>query len=228
MKVCLYNNKGGCGKTTLACAIAFRAMEQNMPMVLIDADKQMNSMKWISNDNYMGEESYEKGSIRMTTNLDELNRYTGLTVVDAPPDYNFIENIDSVDVWIIPVKGRFSLDGAVNVITQLKQAGRGNERVVFVSNMADPQTVIGQKQINEAKTIGVELFKFVISKHLSFDKAEDMCCSVWSVPYSMRASAVQAIQLFADWALRGCPDRATYGETDIDVKLLKRLSKYEV
>ena len=189
MKVCIYNNKGGVGKTTL----------------------------WFSADSWTGEESYTKGSVLVTSNPNGIKPGC-LLVVDAPPDFDYIPKISDVDIWIIPVKGRFSLDGAMNVIQTLKTESRGHERIVFVSNMTDANDEIGRKQIDEAKNTGVELYKYTIARHLSFDKAEDMCCSVWSVPYSQRSYSVQALVLFSDWVLNGCPERSTYGQTETKVR----------
>jgi cellulose biosynthesis protein BcsQ len=234
MLVCCYNNKGGVGKTTLASAIGFRAFELNISLTLIDLDKQDCTMKWISGDNWDGSESYQKGSVYVTKNIEDVYENSNLTVVDAPPEFDFVEKIDKVDVWVVPVKGRFSLDGASNVLSNLRALKRGNERVVFVSNMTEVNTEIGAKQIKEAQSLGVELFKYPIHRHLSFDKAEDLCCPVWRVPYSLRSASVQALNMFSNWVIKGCPERSTWGETinpdehDTKFKTNKRLSHYEV
>jgi len=219
MKICIYNNRGGVGKSTLASSIAFRAIEKNISLTLVDLDEQSNSMKWISNDDYVGEESIIRGSVCATRNVSEVVR-DGIVVIDAPPSFDFIEKVNDkiglIDIWIVPVKGRFSLDGAMNLITQLRDYGRGHERIVFVSNNTDITSEFGRRQLEEAKSLGVEVFKYPIGRNMAFEKSEEMLCSVWSVPYSSRSTAVQNLLLFADWALKGCNLRSTHGDSELN------------
>lgn len=224
MKICIYNNKGGVGKTTLASSIGFRAIEKQQNIVVVDADPQYNTMKLLTRDNFNGEDYVELGSIQLLCGLKDAERYenSDFLVIDAPPEYDFCHKVKDVDVWIVPIRGRFSLDGATNVLSTLKSLGRNNERLVFVVMQSDGNTDIGKMQIEEAKKLGIELFKYAIGKHISFEKAEMMCCPVWDVPYSVRSGSVQALQLFTDWVLQGCSTARTYGETN------KRLLKYEV
>ena len=224
MIICVYNNKGGVGKTTLSTAVAFRAIEKDFPLVFIDKDKQCNSMKWLSNDTWNGEEYYKKGSVEVTTDFNYLDN-SKINIIDAPPEFSFARHINKADIWIVPIKGRFSLDGAVALITELKQSGRENERLVFVSNMTDMNSEIGRKQVEEAKSLGIELYKYAIARSLNFDKAEDMCIPVWDVPYAQRSGAVQALMLFSDWVLKGCPEKGTYGES---LKNSSKVGKYVI
>jgi len=233
MKICIYNNKGGVGKSTLSSSIAFRAIERKIPLTLVDNDHQSNSIKWLSRDTWNGEESYmvPDSKVLVTRNADEINNYRGneLLIVDAPPEYDYIQKFVGIDIWIVPIKGRFSLDGAANVVSGLRALGRGNERVVFVSNNTDLTSELGRKQIDEAKKMGTEIYRYVIGRHISFEKAEDMLCSVWEVPYAQRSGAVQALMLFTDWVLKGCPERATYGENikeTVSPQILSRVSRY--
>lgn len=212
MLICVYNNKGGVGKTTLATSIAFRAIEKNIPLVFIDKDPQRNGMKWLSNDEWSGEEHYVKGSIEVSTNFSYIDTEK-INVIDAPPSFDFALQIEKVDMWIVPVQGRFSLDGAMNLITQLKEVGRSDERMAFVSNGTDVDSDIGKIQVNEAQRIGVEVFKYAISRSNNFSKAEFMCIPVWTVPYAQRAGAVQSLMLFTDWVLKRCPEKGTYGDS---------------
>jgi len=224
MKICIYNNKGGVGKTTLASSIGFRAMEKGQNIVVVDADPQLNTMKLLTRDNYNGDESLDLGSVQLVCGLNNLENYekSDFVVIDAPPEYDFCHKVKDVDVWIVPIRGRFSLDGATNVLSTLKNLGRNQERVVFVVMQNDGNTDFAKGQIAEAKKLGVELYKYGIGKHVSFEKAEMICCAVWEVPYSIRSGAVQALQMFANWVLAGCLESKTYGETN------KRLKPYEV
>jgi cellulose biosynthesis protein BcsQ len=161
-------------------------------------------MSWLSNHAWDGDESFEMGSVTVTTNDDE--RFTGITVIDAPPAYEFVKEIAKVDVWVLPVNGRFSVDGAINVIEQIKRDSK-NSRIVLVANMADPNTKFGKREIQEIRKLEVELFDAIIPRHESVRKAEAMGVSAWKVPYGIRSSAAQNLQLFGDWVMRGCSKR---------------------
>lgn len=228
MKICIYNNKGGVGKTTLTTSVGFRAIEKGRKIVVVDADFQRNSMNMLTGGEYNGDVAVDVSSIQIVSGLENYQYFedSDFVVIDAPPEFNFMkaneDMIKDIDVWIVPVRGRFSIDGAENVNFALKEMGIKGARVVYVVMQSDGNTEIGKMQIEEAKRSGVELFKYAIGKHMAFEKSEFMCCPVWTIPYSVRSGSVQALQLFADWVLGGCSNSNTYGNTD------KRLSKYEV
>jgi cellulose biosynthesis protein BcsQ len=201
MRVAIYNNKGGVGKSTLVCHTAFRAAEQKKELLVVDADRQNNTMSWLSGHNWDGDESFEMGSVTVTTHDDE--RFTGITVIDAPPAFEFVKEIGKVDIWIIPVNGRFSVDGAINVISQIKRDSK-NSRIILVANMADPNTKFGKQEIQQIRQLEVELFDMVIPRHDSVRKAESIGSAAWKVPYGIRSMTAQNLQYFSDWVLRGC------------------------
>jgi len=228
MKIAFFNNKGGIGKTTLSVHTAFRAMKKGIPLQFIDADMQCNGIKWITQDNWDGSDYLDFNNIVLTTNVANINSYEGITLVDCPPEYGLIRKLYEqdilFDVLILPVQGRFSLDGAMNVLEEIRTL-EIDTRVVFVINMVDSNNSdISKKQIAEVQKAGVELFKYSIMRNKYVEIAEFDCKSVFDIPYSMRSSAVQIISTLGDWVLAGCPSKFTYGET----KLIRRLEKYEV
>lgn len=222
MKIVFYTHKGGVGKTTLAAHVAFRAMERGVGLTYVDADRQHNSMSWLSKHDWSGED-YNNGGVRVTNDVPSGLSASGLVLVDCPPAWDFATKLGAGDVWILPVSGRFSIDGAVNVIQSVKQLGAG--RIVLIANMVDPTTELGRYEIDQAKALGVEVFKFAIPRHEIFRKAEMMGVPVWKVPYGIRATATQNVQLFADWVLSGCHGLGTYGD---GVQTPRRVSRYEV
>lgn len=208
MKIVVYNNKGGCGKSTLTCHVAFSAIERGYPLTVIDADRQNNAMQWLSAHEWDGDESYDVGSIHVTTDIETDD--SGLVIVDAPPAFDFVQNFKSADVWIIPVSGRFSVSGAMNVIEEVRLVGRG--RIVLVANMCDVNTMIGKTEIEQIRKLNVELFKFPIPRHDTVRKGEMQGVASWQVPYGSRSSAAQNLKLFANWVLGGCNSGGVYGK----------------
>lgn len=208
MKVVFYNNKGGVGKTSLTCHTAFAAIERNYPLTVIDADRQNNAMQWLSAYEWDGDESYDVGSVHITTNPDDYDK--GLVLVDAPPAFDFVQNVDDADIWIIPVNGRFSITGAMNVIDEVKSVNGG--RIVLVASMCDANTALGKVEIEQIRKLNLELFKFPIPRHDTVRKGELQGMAAWQVPYGSRSSAAQNLKLFANWVLSGCGSGGVYGK----------------
>lgn len=208
MKIVVYNNKGGVGKTSLTCHVAFAAMECSYPLTVIDADRQNNTMQWLSGGNWDGDESYDKGSVHVTTNPDDYEK--GLVLIDAPPAFDFVQNVQDVDVWIIPVNGRFSIAGAMNVVEEIKSVNGG--RIVLVASMCEANTALGKVELTEIRKLNLELFKFPIPRHDAVRKGEMQGIAAWQVPYGTRSSAAQHLKLFANWILSGCKVGGVYGK----------------
>jgi cellulose biosynthesis protein BcsQ len=207
MKAVVYNNKGGVGKSTLVSHTAFYAMERKVELTVIDADQQCNSMSWLAGHEWDGSTEYETGTVRMTTDGGAVGG--AMTIVDAPPSFTFVENHPEADIWIIPVGGRFSVTGAMNVIDQVRQVKK-KARVVLVANMCDPNTKFGRLELDEINKLNIELFKIPIPRHDIVRKAEMAGQAAWSLPYGIRANAAQNLRTFADWMVRGCPDKGVY------------------
>lgn len=212
MNIAVYNNRGGVGKTTIATSIAFRAIEKNRELVFIDADKQSNGMKWISNDNWTGDDHFrlnEVDVIRKTDNI-RLDEYENkMVIIDCPPEFGFVEKIiGKLDVILVPLRGRFSLDGGMTTLTIQKSIDE-NTRVIFIPNQLRKHHKVSDRQLQEIHRLGIETFKFPISSHQSFEQAEELCIPVWNVPYSIRSEAVSNIKFLADWVLNGVDEKRT-------------------
>lgn len=208
MKVAIYNNKGGVGKSTLVCHTAFRAAEQKKDLTVIDADGQHNTMSWLSNHTWNNEEAFDMGSVYVTTNVRDNGN--GLTIIDTPPADNVTSDIPNVDVWVVPVNGRFSVDGAINVIESVRKSDK-NARVVLAANMSEPQTKFGKTELEQIRKLDVELFESPIPSHPCVRKAEMLGVPAWKVPYGIRSSTAQNLQYFADWVLHGCKNMKNRG-----------------
>jgi len=202
MRVAIYNNKGGVGKSTLVCHTAFRAQELKKDLTVIDADGQHNTMSWLAGHNWDKEEGYEMGSVYVTTNAND-NSNSEVTIIDTPPADDVVSKVPDVDVWIIPVNGRFSVDGAINAIANIRDLSR-KARIVLVANMSDPNSKFGKIELEQIRKLDVEIFDMVISRHDSVRKAEMLGIAAWKVPYGIRSSTAQNLLYFSDWVLKGC------------------------
>ncbi len=197
--IAVYNNKGGVGKTTIASALVYVAKEYFKTATnVIDADNQRNLMQVVSHGNWDGGEIYEDGLITAYNSLAGIVS-NKLCIIDCPPEYDFISKLDGVpiDKWIIPIKGRFSIDGLASVLGQLKKCGRANEEVIIVSNMNTKESVYGRVQFEEARKLGAELYPKPIHRNIAFEKAEDSYQYVFDMPYISRSLAVETLKKFA-------------------------------
>lgn len=208
MKIAVYNNKGGVGKTSLVAHIGFRAIQLSKHITVLDADRQSNAMDWLSNGQWDGNSLLEVGTIKLTTDIREAEN-SDITVTDCPPAFEVVELYQDVDIWIVPVSGRFSVSGAINVLDSIKKVDK-KPRVVLVANMVDARTEFGRKELEEIRKLNVELFKLPIPRHDVVGKAEMSCVPCWDIPYGIRSLTAVNLRTFADWVLSGCNDRGVY------------------
>jgi chromosome partitioning protein len=204
MIIGIYNNKGGVGKSTLVSHIAFRAMDKNIDCTVIDTDTQSNSLMWLSNHKWEAkDDSFTVGSVTVTPNF-EYN--TDFVLIDCPPAFDVAKNYTMVNIWIIPVNGRFSVTGAMTVIDEIRSTNK-NARIVLVSNQSDLKSKYGKKEREEAEKLGVEIFNLQIPYSDMVRRAEMLGVPVWKVPYSTRSVATTTLEIFCDWVLGGMNNR---------------------
>jgi len=208
MKIAVFNHKGGVGKSTLTSHIAFRAIERNYPLAVMDIDRQRNTMAWLSKhtstNNYT--EPFNIGSVYVTKFIEELETIKTDVIFDCPPSYDVVEQIkDTIDVWIIPVDGRFSVDGAVNVLSELPK----NSRAIVVSNKSY-DSKFGNSEMLQIKKLPCEIYFTPLPTQDVVRKAEMLGVPAWKVPYGLRSMAAQNLVMFADWVIDGIRSNQTY------------------
>lgn len=208
MRVAVYNHKGGVGKSTITTHIGFRAMERNINLVVGDLDRQCNTLKWLSNHQWTGE-PYYRGSVLVTPDLQTVKDNENY-ILDCPPAYNFIEELSGkvdVDVWLVPVTGRFSTDGTIDVMKHVQNNTNG--RIVVVINCA-MDTQMGKEERKQVSGLDVEIFTLAIPQQDIVRKSELLGVPTWDVPYGSRSMTTQNLRLLSDWVLDGCTSRGVY------------------
>lgn len=148
MRIAIVNHKGGVGKSSISVNIAFYYKESKKQLLLVDYDKQHNSIGLFSGYSWQGEEVWRSsdGIISICTKLDAtLMKYCSSDMlVDCPPSYessemfmNFLQKEGiNIDVWLIPVNSRNSMLGA-DTMTRKIRAFFPNARVIWFQYMCE-------------------------------------------------------------------------------------------
>jgi chromosome partitioning protein len=134
MKIAVYNEKGGCGKTTLAVHLAL-----TLPATLVDLDEQRTATLWLGQRN---------PPIRTVDSIDAAP--PGDLVIDFAPgkDLTRANLLARVDLVLIPVRPTFNdLSTVGNAVRIIQAQGKP---AAFVVTMLNPRT-------NEARDVGQAL-----------------------------------------------------------------------
>lgn len=105
IKIAVFNNKGGVGKTTLSIILTELALQNKESVVAIDQDEQNNFNKSIS---YLRSEPNFRKYFTLYTSIKEeyLHTSSDWLIVDCPPAFNDRSRlaIKNADLIVIPVR----------------------------------------------------------------------------------------------------------------------------
>ena len=201
----LYNHKGGVGKTTLSVHCAFLALKEKKRCLLVDFDKQCSSLKWFSGYEWNSqEECWEEGDgiVRAVSGRNgyEVPKDTEFVIMDFPPNSDDEIKKATADVWLVPMDGRLSIEGAVDVAILKKK-----QNLIGVINKApiSDKAMIGQEELASAKLAGLtSLFDIRIPYGESIRRAEMLGKPVWDVSFAMRSKSGQNLAAFSSWVIK--------------------------
>jgi chromosome partitioning protein len=159
LTISVVNQKGGCGKTTLATSLASVAHLAGLRTLLVDMDRQGSALDWSA---ARAEGSRLSGLVVVKADkalplprLREIARGYDVVVLDGPPRLGDVTRSACVacDVAVIPVRpGPFDLWAASETIELLDGAdairfelSRGPVRRLFVVNLAQTGTVLARQ-----------------------------------------------------------------------------------
>jgi cellulose biosynthesis protein BcsQ len=200
MNIGVFNHKGGCGKSTLTSHLGFYASENNIDATIIDADLQQCTISWLSNHAWSGDEIYEKGSVIVT--LNDLKYDNDFIIYDTNPNYDVLENLqNSIDKWIIPIDGRFSMEASMAVVEELKKRKSLSDVYVIINKSLN--NTFGRKERKEIDKLGLKVFALEIPQADVIRKSESWGVACWDVPYGSRSLATQNLKTFCKWVFNG-------------------------
>jgi len=216
MNILPFNLKGGCGKTTLTVNTAVLAEQVSEPCLVLDADPQKNSSRFLSRyakRDFNPGSDFSIGSLTVTGDASRIASTSGLVLVDAPPDYRFIQNFDhsyKIDVLLLPIDGTWAADGSIEVIQQIQQISPGTKIVLWANKAYDSK--FSRAELNQLadELDMVRLFRYPIPASEYFKKSETYSQAVWDVSYATRSIAATNMKILCNWILDGCNDDETY------------------
>lgn len=213
MRIAVINHKGGVGKTTIACSVAFLAKEKRVSYCLLDNDRQRNAMQWLSGHTWTGQQSslFISKEVLITTDVNIAVQSNNL-IIDCSPGYGQLDSISKldIDVYIIPVESRFSIGGAYEMTDKIFSINT-NSRIILVMNKAKNSAVTQIDRIEIAKMEGIELWKYAIPEAGRGDgirKSEQQGIAPWRG--NLVHNSGRRLKDLAGYILVGCPSVGTY------------------
>lgn len=156
MIISVMNQKGGCGKTTIAVNLAAILKKAGFDTIVMDADPQLSASRWAK----QGGEAFHltvhpldmtKGARKVKTEIREHAETSEIVVIDCPPELREPAMLASLlaDVVLVPVTPSPLDIWAAEAATELAQDARelnGNNKpvVILVPSKTNTHTVIAK------------------------------------------------------------------------------------
>lgn len=164
--ICISNQKGGAGKSTIAFNLAY-AFKNGLSVAVIDTDLQgsLTSLLLMMNGIKL---------VGLPEKLEELQSFTeDILIIDTPPylSANLINLFDVSDFILIPTKaGFFDVMAIRATILLLREAqDRGSKaKSGIVLNMINPRTGLTDQIINLLKEHSTPLLASQITQRVSY------------------------------------------------------------
>src|SRR3989304_4173901 len=132
MIICLVNNKGGVGKTTIAVNLAYCMAQKQDRVLLIDADPLGCVAKWkgLSEDRTFDVVHYAEGLLHK--DIDHLSRGYRHILIDTPPGTNHaaFSSLMTSPLAIIPIDpSALSIWSSRKTVNIVRKAMKSNKRL---------------------------------------------------------------------------------------------------
>jgi chromosome partitioning protein len=199
MVICLVNQKGGVGKTTLAVNLAGALPAAKGRVLLVDADPQGSVLQWQSVAGYRGFEVVHQPDGGVARTVSQAARKHPHVVVDLPPGVGKIPRavLGVARLAVVPI-GPSALDiwssrETIEMIQEVRRRNRRLQAKLLVSRKI-PRTRVGREGRDAVEPYGMGVFKSEISQRVAFVEAMIAGKTVLDyAPTSMAAREIRAL-----------------------------------
>ena len=146
--IAVCNQKGGCGKTTIAVNLAQAFANLGLRVLVVDMDPQASALDWAweaKDFDVVGQERIKPAYLRRMR-----NRYH-VALIDCPPQYAepSAAAIRIADLVLVPVQPSqldvWATTAIVNLIKVRQSVFKGRPKAVFIMSRVVPRTKLSER-----------------------------------------------------------------------------------
>ena len=208
MIICLVNQKGGVGKTTIAINLGIGMARRNFKVGFLDTDPQGTASQWQSIEGNLAFEVRRHPSPVSSEDLMDANRDHGLLVIDTPPAIGEItfSVLAYADLAIIPLAPSIlDIWSSRTTIGMIEEAMKVNPKLegrLLVSRKV-PRTRLGRDGREAIAALGMEVFETEISQRIAY--VESMIAGVSVFQYAPKSEAAKELEDLCEEIWQGTP-----------------------
>ncbi len=173
MRIAVANQKGGCGKTTLAINLAAGLMRRG-ETVLVDADPQGSLEHWARTNPEARLPEVVASGDAVGTALDRAGKGRDFLVVDCPPsleDERMPQVLRAVDLVLIPIlPSPPDLWSSLHMVEAVEEARKSNDglRAFMVLNQGEPRSALTRAMHNALRVNKLPVLQSVMARRAAY------------------------------------------------------------
>ena len=149
--IAVCNQKGGCGKTTIAVNLAQAFANLGQRVLVLDMDPQASAMDWAWDIDTLDVVNMGGLHKRITpADVRRIRTQYDLALIDCPPSYAqpSAEAVRVADLVLVPVQPSqldvWATSAIVDLIKARQQVGQGKPRAAFIMSRVAPRTLLSK------------------------------------------------------------------------------------